>query len=292
MLQESETNSRIDTTINDYICSKMESSEKMTNGTTHDYASTIQSLESEIQTLREEIPSVIELVISSAHRRPLSALMKNSQQQALTNQTQWVHYILDTFQHMINQLNLLSTETSKLHSYNSSISQIREAFQSVKLDASSTSAGAQVPAVSGFTRPTMHSRSSSRATAAIGTTSLADQTLKRFAIPKPTPEALATASEDSIKKMLEQYVTATSSTQELIGKSLDEQGRNMQGTLGQIYAHSQFSSVRLLDREMEREVDALDGDIARTVVGLESAEKGRVESVKEVVEQVRGKVKG
>lgn len=66
----------------------------------------------------------------------------------------------------------------------------------------------------------------------------------------------------------------------------------MQGTLGQIYAHSQFSSVRLLDREMEREVDALDGDIARTVVGLESAEKGRVESVKEVVEQVRGKVKG
>jgi hypothetical protein len=192
---------------------------------------------------------------------------------------------------MINQLNLIGAHTTKLHAYTNAISEVRSAFESLKVEGTSFASTAQNTALaqSGPSRPTMHARSDSRAAASNGT--LAEQTCKRFSIARPSAEALKAASESSVAKMLEQYSSATASTTDLVAKAMDEQHQNLQTAMGQLYTHSSFASVELLPKDLETNVKALDEAIAATAVGLESAEKGKHDGIKQVIAQVREKLR-
>jgi predicted transcriptional regulator len=290
MLRESETNSHIDAALNNHICDIIESGGgSQQSRHVHDEA----DLHAELRTLREEIPSVVELVVASSLRQPLLRLMRGTRHQAIVRQSEWLHYILDTFGHMINQLHLISSHATKLHAYSHALSEVRSALDALQNPNSSSTSSAVTPPTTSYAGPSrpMHARSDSRAGAsAAGNVSLAEQTCKRFAISRPSASALEAASASATAKMLEQYATATSTTQEVISKALDEQSRNLESALGELYAHSRYASVELLPRDLERDVKALDEAIAATVVGLEGAEKGKHENVKQVIAQIKEKL--
>jgi hypothetical protein len=296
MLRESETNSKIDAAITNYICDTIESGDEETS---NGQPSSIAELEAELRTLREEIPSVVELVVASELRQPLQRLMQSSRQQSITSQTEWLHYVLDTFTHMINQLNLMTNHATKLHAYTAAVAKVRSAFDSLKTDDSSLTSPDPPASIvhQGPSRAAMHARSDSRtassaaAAAAANNGTLAEQTCKRFAIPRPTTEAFKNASDAAITKIQEQYTTAAALTAELVAKAMDEQQQNVQGVMGQLYGHSRFAAVELLPREVEVGVETLDGAIAVTARGLENAEMGRHEDVKQVIAQVRDKLR-
>jgi hypothetical protein len=285
-MREQEANARIDTMINQNIL-ELVSTGQHTNGA--DEILQKEEIESELKSLRDEIGSVVDLVVGSEFHQPLSRLLRNSKGQSQNSQHEWLGYVLATMEHMIRQVDEMSLCASDIRSYNNALAEIHSAFSSIadapQGDKKMTQTSNNAPSVANDARRGVDSRSTA------SSTNLADQVFRRFGISgRMEGASLETACEIGISKLQAQYSSAANSTAEVVGKSLEEQRKELQLVLKQLYAFSEFSSVQLLPKDVEEAVQGLDDAIGETVVTLSSAESGNHDDVRRGIAKLRDRL--
>lgn len=309
LLRENEINSQIDASIHNHICEFLETrdADSLSNGPI-----SLENSEAELHALRQEISSVVELVVDSELRKPLKRLLSDTQNHAASSQREWLTYVLHTFEHMVAQLSLITNHVSNLHAFDLALTRIRSELlgtsttRSTRSDSQSMarppSQQQQMPS-----RPT-HSRSNSRAisnpasSSLSSTTPLIDQFMKRFSLTDPISTSAvssSTATNSSISisqstiptsllQLRKQYNAATSTTISTISHSLATQNKQVQLALEQVYAHSPHASIHLFPQKLEKQVEDLDREIQSVVALLGEVESGE----KQRLEDVLGRVKG
>jgi hypothetical protein len=285
VMREQEANARIDAMINQNVLELIQSGEHV-NGT--DEALEKEEIESELKTLRDEIGSVVELVVGSEFRQPLSRLLKTSRAQSQHSQLEWLGYVLATMEHMIRQVDEMSACASDIRSYNNTLTEIRLAFSSIvgtqSADEQSRDPSNGAPSVADARRD-ISARSNPP------NTNLAEQIFRRFTITgRIESTVLQNASESGMSKLQAQYSSAANSTAEVVGKSLEEQRKELQLILKQLYAFSEFSTVQLLPQDVEVAIQGLDDAIGETVVTLSSAESGNHDDVRRGIAKLRDRL--
>ncbi|KAF2663219.1 hypothetical protein BT63DRAFT_129491 [Microthyrium microscopicum] len=287
-LREQDTKARIDTLINEAICDYME---EPGAANISDEDTNLEDLEAEVESLRSEIGSVMELVVGSDYRQPLVKAIRTNQKHSQSSQHEWLEYVLATLEHMVNQLEVISACSVDLRNHNSVLSEISSTFAELfEPNATSGSEKSASPlSKMQSARPGLASRADSKS--ASSNINLAEQVFRRFAIPgRVGAPALETATVASKARLHEQYASAATSTADVVNKAIDEQKKALQSALKQLYASTTYSSVQLLPEDVERDVQGLDDAINETVAALSSAENGNHDAVRRSIEKLKGRL--
>lgn len=287
VMREQEANTRIDAMINQNILELFQSGEH-TSGAI-DETLQKESIESELQSLRDEIGSVVELVVGSEFRQPLLRLYKSSKNQAQNSQHEWLGYVLATMEHMIRQLDEMAICASDIRSFNNTLTEIRTVFLDIVGGPAADDKSPQLQRSENKTSSLKSdTRRSGESRVAASSTNLAEQIFRRFSIAGGVEtRSLERASEADANKLQAQYSMAAISTAEVVGKSLEEQRKELQLVLNQLYAFSEFATVHLLPKDVEETVQGLDDAIGETAVVLASAESGKHEDVRRGIAKLR-----
>jgi hypothetical protein len=296
-LRAAETRARIDASYHDAVQDLAQSSSRRKPNGTHAPPLRKAEVEAELATLRDEIRSVIELVVASEFKTPLGRAMKSARYYRQTNQLEWLHYVLTTLEHLAQQVELMNNHAGTLRSYNQALAEIRSAYAAVNAPPAAAAAAGQtaetrtpVSATNPMFRP-RHERTNTNTSSP--TVNLIPQVLQRFGIPPShfSPiTALSAVSSQATQRLIAQHGIAGKTTAELLSRSQDERSRDLQALLGSLQANSNFASIRLSDRSLTTKIDKLDRDIAELANAMSSADKGDGEQLRKVTEALREKL--
>jgi hypothetical protein len=278
-LRENAATAKLDAAIQNHMCDLL-LSEEFQRAQHGDHADGEADLASELSSLRGEIGSVVEMVVSSQLRRPIVNIARTSRQRAVLAQHEWLCYVLATLEHMINHIHMLGTCTDDLAAYTKAFGEVSEAWRAVEKSKVSQPAAASNTGNPRHTRTRTNSAAAGQVLSASPSADLAATVFRRFDITAPTSsssalsiDALAAAATAAESRLQTQYASATVATGELLGKALDKQRRDWQNVSRPIYAFSDHATVRLMSSTMEESIKQLDGEIERTAKSLEGVER-------------------
>jgi len=282
MLREREASARLDATINEGLCKYHDLEESsLPQGTSRDH------LEHEIKTLKEEIGSVAELVVSSHFRRSLTGLLKKSHVHSSISQHEWLEYSLATMEQMINQLEAMSSCATDLRGYNQALQDAKQVFAStLSTEPCSTTA----PPLKPNPLVTPPRPAATRMTTRPMSThmNLAEQVFRRFALTgRPAASKIHEASESNVAKLHEQHASSASSTVQVVAKTIEDQIRGRQGLVHQLYSLSPYATVHLSPGQVQDEARGLDLTVGELIAALSMAESGNSDMTRRGISRLK-----
>ncbi|KAF2403412.1 hypothetical protein EJ06DRAFT_579457 [Trichodelitschia bisporula] len=273
-LREQEAKARMDATLqvllSEYASKTAEDADKDEGAAERD------ELQTEFNTLREEIGSVVRMVVGHELREPLIDIIRRSADQAAASRRNWFDYITSTFEHMVGQLESTNAQATELLEYDSALREIRTAFKTT---------ATEIPLVPG--KPGADSapntplrglslKPKARDEKLAGGT--VHQVLRRFDVGsgagydvEEAKAELAKVATEAISKLQAQYASAEAVTLEAISNSLEENKRHLDAILARIYSNSKYGTIRLTDQGLESELQELDQSVAQLAEALEKA---------------------
>ncbi|KAE9973974.1 hypothetical protein BLS_003326 [Venturia inaequalis] len=221
----------------------------------------LEGLQSELQTLRDEIESVVQMVIGNEIRDPLLKNVQSLEGHSRQTRNGWSSYILTTLHHLVSQLESLNSEITSLQSYNKTLHSLttllQEAFSesphNTQCKDDSTRAIGPNAAPSKL-RP---------AAEISGPATYATQALRRFCASLTDSTntniigRLDATTAEATSRLRGQHVAAVNATLESLSKSLGEKQREFMRVTDQLFINSRGSSVHLGESGLEERLGRL-----------------------------------
>jgi len=222
-----------------------------------DLSSEGAELWTELETLKDEIDSVVHMVIGHELRNPLMKSLEATEKGSRAGNRTWSHYLLSTFEYLVKQLDIASTRIIDLRQYTDALLELRSMIITTKSESCQTSD-------TSFARPPLSAKSlevppkSAASSAPQTPTSSLPAALRRLNLaPDTQPLALTALSHDAHSKLRTQYASLEKAFIDTLGKSLAPQQQDTLAILGQLHSHSRFGSIKLSDEGLEKKVTDL-----------------------------------
>jgi hypothetical protein len=295
-LREQEAKARVDTVFNNQLV--RDAQNEQSSATKDD----MDELEGELQTLREEIGSMVQIVIGSQIRDPLLRNLQSVESHARQSRMGWSEYVsfpnvpyfhfayiltikkvTSTLEHLIAQLETISDQTVDLRSYTSVIQEFRPLIAAAEHEAV---APEDAPPEAVFSPTSSSSSRTKFLESRSATVSAIPQVLRRL-----DPEAvrtgdrlkilesLETATTEGTAKLRTQYAVAEDATLDNLEKSLGEKQRDLQAITQNIYANSEQNDVRLSNKDLDASLEHLHKDVDEIASALERASMNQKEQL-------------
>ncbi|KAF1982766.1 hypothetical protein K402DRAFT_339824 [Aulographum hederae CBS 113979] len=241
------------------------------NGATRDAAAAAgekEALEAELQSLREEIDSVSEMVIENEFQGPIVSSLKQMAQTRGQTRKDWLIYMISSFEHMISRLQTIGTHTQDLQAFQSAL----HAISSVLIQ-SPPKPDVKPQTEDAPTRPrSVHLLSSSnvpslRPGGANQDTNELQQALRHFSVSTEKKSAEQLREELSLlalsndAKLRSQYASTENTTTEALAKALGRANLDLDAVVGALYSNSTFGAVALSDQALDKRLGALDRSV-------------------------------
>lgn len=215
-------------------------------------------LQTELATLKDEIDSVVHMVIGHEIRNPLMKSLEATEKGSKDSSRGWSRYLLATMEYMVAQLHVGSTHIADLRNYADALLELRSIITATEEEAKTRDSAR--PSTS---FKTLEVRQQSTSLSAPQTpTSLLPAALRKLNLGSDaSPSVLADMSRDANSKMQMQFATTENAFIDTLGKSLAPQQQDALAILSQLYASSQYGAVRLTEESLEKKI----ADLAKRI---------------------------
>ncbi|KAH7121016.1 hypothetical protein B0J11DRAFT_533181 [Dendryphion nanum] len=226
-----------------------------------------QALQAELETLHSEIASVAEMVVEHELRKPTTELRERESRERTQSRKAWSNYVLSTLEYMSKRLDTVGSHTKNVDEFQQALVHIQATALQRMPD--------PVPEVPSPNRKRTISAPKSAFSPAFKfkpTKSLdlppgLQDALRHVGVSfnqetvNALCESLVHVSLDREKKLEEQYVSASASTQERLAGQLGKRDAETTSILNALYSQSKFKQVSLVDDRLESELNRVEGEL-------------------------------
>jgi len=253
------------------------------------------ALEAELQTLRDEISSVAEMVVDHDLRSPISTSVQNSERSKDQSRHEWLAYIHSSLNFMCTRLRTLSSHTQDLDAFQLSLqSMVAVLTQEIPQDPSKPKVptsedlkkrrrsgmlfSANVPVLN----PSAALSESTEAERALRYLDVASRKMSN----EQLRESLRMLPLEKELKLHNQYAATELSSVNALQKSLGQTSADLLDILGALYSSTDYATVQLSDATLHRRLADLDSvveetssAISRIDVEADKLEHGKVQAM-------------
>lgn len=240
----------------------------------------LHALQAELDTLREEITSVTEMVVDHNFRKPITASIEGSATDRRKTQREWLDYILSSIRYITGRANALSLHTSQLRGF-------QEALIDVKaiLATQVTIAPKELPTSPKLERNTSGLRPLLLNRTASGTIDSEDPIRLLRALDADieigkdgmTAGQLRALLRSKLARAEAQKLAVESSNLHALSEYLKQETTETQAVRGALYAHTDFNTKRMADSSTEERLQQMEGAVGVAGQGITAFESVQAE---------------
>lgn len=221
----------------------------------------------ELRELGSEIDGLVAIVVDHQHRKPLQKGLLSARSDSQAQKSQWSEYTVTALLYLTSRLDAIADHVQHLRAHSNALSTISGALDdtiAVKAPGGGSSASSPVADRSGGKglkplRLVQANRSE--------TLDPAVQFLRQHDIrvtENSTPSKLAEILESALSERKERLSTLAKGTEQTItdsiAQSLAKTDADLQALLESVFTYSEFGTVRLVDGEVEKGLEKLEGE--------------------------------
>jgi hypothetical protein len=209
----------------------------------------------ELQTLKDEIDSVVHMGIGHELRNPLMNSLQASERGSRQNRQGWSKYLLSTLEYLVAQLDCSSARICDLRSYIDALLEIRATIASIEDDGKKEVEGTTTKTALLDVRQTTSSAPQPPNSSI--PTALRRLNIKSSRSPPEDLAKLDTLTLDSHSKVQAQYSSTGKAFIDTLGRSLAPRQQDALAILQQLYGSSSFSTIHLSDEGLDGKIKDL-----------------------------------
>lgn len=239
-----------------------------------------QAARAELADLSSEIDSLLALVAETHYRRPITTRLSTARASTHSEAARWSNYLASTLHYLAARLDSLAEHFTHLHAHRAALAAVSQTLDKTLAFVPSSSSSSSAAAKGQDAALASQSSTSKLAQAQRG---LKPLRLVQANLPE-APDAsaqllrlldirLADAGGDVAKlstnlhnvrlERHDRLMASASNTDEgltkVLGESLNRADVDARDLVGAVFAHSQYGERRLVDEDVQRELDVLEG---------------------------------
>jgi hypothetical protein len=223
-------------------------------------------LQVELQTLIDEIDSVVHMVIGHELRNPLMKSLEATEKGSRNSRQGWSAYLVSTMEYLVAQLGGVSTRIADLRNYMDTLLALRAIITATEDEVKPADSETQPSSLLSPTTPLYPPSSldprSNPSSAPNTPITLLPNALRRLNLdPNASPPVVLELKREADAKIRTQHSITEKAFIDTVGKSLAPQQADALKVLNEVYASSGYGSVRLVDGSLDAKV----GDLERRV---------------------------
>ncbi|KAL1297052.1 hypothetical protein AAFC00_004641 [Neodothiora populina] len=225
----------------------------------------------ELDSLVEEIDTVLEMVVDNEYRRPLLHVLQNNAAEERERQRVCLSYIQQTLRQMTARLQNLSAHVQETHSYSAALEEVASLLEKIPSTEPTTSTMQLA-----MSRP-VHKAIRDLVLPASAPSNAVSDFFRHYGIPVTSPQvADGTTGTSAVDTVLSerkaQLLRVSQSTEQSISQhisdSIGQADSQLQSLLQAVYAYSPYATVNLADPAMSTRLAQLDKSIENVGVQL------------------------
>ncbi|KAK5017962.1 hypothetical protein LTR16_000862 [Cryomyces antarcticus] len=254
-----------------------------------------EALRQELETLHAEITPVLEMVVDHELRTPIIQGMELAVRQETQSRQALMRYILSSIQHMTSRLDIVSTHAQNLHALSMALAEISSIIEEERPSISIPSSNPPMkPARQGKPRPMQRSESGLRELVLVRNNTTSDSPtspiLRHLDIPMPPSDSrqrrklLDVATSDRRSRLNMHIASAEGLMTQSVADALGKADADLQALMAAVYAHSEYSSINLVNPELKQGLQELDfgvAEVGRLMGRLDGESRRGAEAKKE-----------
>lgn len=241
------------------------------NSTTNGHASTNdqehQAVRAELAELSSEIDGLLALVAENRYRAPITKRLGSARTESHGEAARWSEYLGSTLHYLASRLESLNEHFQHLHAHRAALAAVSQTLDKTLAAPSTKAQDAPQTPTSKFAQAQKGLKPLRLVQANLPEAPDASaQLLRHLDIRQPDTADVAKLSQNLHNVKLERHdklTTFAANTDEsltkLLGESLNRADVDARDLLSAVFAHSQYGERRLVDEDVQRELDVLEG---------------------------------
>ena len=242
-------------------------SEPTTNGHASNNGREQQAVRDELAELSSEIDGLLMLVAENYYRTPITKRLGSARTESHGEAARWSEYLGSTLHYLASRLESLSEHFQHLHAHRAALAAVSQTLDKTLAVPSTKTQDAPQTSTSKFAQAQKGLKPLRLVQANLPEAPDASaQLLRHLDIRQPDAADVAKLSQTLHNVKLERHDKLTafaSSTDEsltkLLGESLSRADVDARDLLSAVFAHSQYGERKLVDEDVQRELDVLEG---------------------------------
>ena len=226
----------------------------------------IDSLRAELSELCSEIDGLATMAVDSHYRLPIVHELKSAEGDSELDKAKWSDYVMATLQYLTTRLETLDEHAHHLHVYQGALKQVGATFESVLAVPAAQKLQVQQPSRSPSTPVAKRLKPLRLVQANFSEPQEAtSQLLRAFDIRVSDPSDTAKLSsllDEAVQERQDRLTELGTTTERAISDQLAETianaDRDVLDLMGAVFAQSKYGTVRLVDEEMDSELEGLE----------------------------------
>ena len=226
-----------------------------------------QAVRAELAELSSEIDGLLTLVAENYYRAPITKRLGSARTESHGEAARWSEYLGSTLHYLASRLESLNEHFQHLHAHRAALAAVSQTLDKTLAAPSAKSQDAPQTPTSKFAQAQKGLKPLRLVQANLPEAPDASaQLLRHLDIRQPDTADVAKLSQNLHNVKLERHdklTTFASNTDEsltkLLGESLNRADVDARDLLSAVFAHSQYGERRLVDEDVQRELDVLEG---------------------------------
>jgi hypothetical protein len=227
----------------------------------------LHAVRAELAELSSEIDGLLTLVAENYYRAPITKRLGSARTESHGEAARWSEYLGSTLHYLASRLESLNEHFQHLHAHRAALAAVSQTLDKILATPSTKAQDAPQTSTSKFAQAQKGLKPLRLVQANLPEAPDASaQLLRHLDIRQPETADVAKLSQNLHNVKLERHdklTTFASNTDEsltkLLGESLNRADVDARDLLNAVFAHSQFGERRLVDEDVQRELDVLEG---------------------------------
>lgn len=226
-----------------------------------------QAVRDELAELSSEIDGLLTLVAENYYRTPITKHLGNARTESHSEAARWSEYLGSTLHYLASRLESLNEHFQHLHAHRAALAAVSQTLDKTLAAPSTKAEEAAQTATTKFAQAQKGLKPLRLVQANLPEAPDASaQLLRHLDIRQPDTTDIAKLSQNlhNIKLDRQDKLTAFAASTDggltkLLGESLNRADVDARDLLSAVYAHSHYGERRLVDEDVQRELDVLEG---------------------------------
>ncbi|GAB7326480.1 hypothetical protein MBLNU13_g10478t1 [Cladosporium sp. NU13] len=261
ILEAKAIRTQIDATYKRNLPASITNGHALTNDQEH------QAVRAELAELSSEIDGLITLVAENYYRAPITKRLGSARTESHGEAARWSEYLGSTLHYLASRLESLNEHVQHLHAHRAALAAVSQTLDKTLAAPSTKAQDAPQTPTSKFAQAQKGLKPLRLVQANLPEAPDASaQLLRHLDIRQPDTADVAKLSQNLHNVKLERHdklTTFASNTDEsltkLLSESLNRADVDARDLLSAVFAHSQYGERRLVDEDVQRELDVLEG---------------------------------
>lgn len=261
VLEAKAIRTQIDATYKRNLPSSITNGHASTNDQEH------QAVRAELAELSSEIDGLLTLVAENYYRAPITKRLGSARTESHGEAARWSEYLGSTLHYLASRLESLNEHFQHLHAHRAALAAVSQTLDKTLAAPSTKAQDAPQTSTSKFAQAQKGLKPLRLVQANLPEAPDASaQLLRHLDIRQPDTADVAKLSQNLHNVKLERHDKLTAfalntdeSLTKLLGESLNRADVDARDLLSAVFAHSQYGERRLVDEDVQRELDVLEG---------------------------------